>query len=551
MTIKHSYRRTFMRIHPVLFLVFFGLSIGLIAAVQNLNFYHTYSAFYDSMAYLNQLAWVMENTQSEGFWVTVADSYTHSTVFLPWLFGALLSYVAEPSRMLGIAIQMPLIFLQLFTGYRFFLSTGASPWRAAVYALPLIAYPAIFYFNGGLSDLRMDLSQALTYGSFLAALMVARKKDSLKEWVFVGLIISVACLYRATTPVYVVVVLSMTFLLDLQTLGLNRSLRRYSLIGVVVTLLTGWFYLLNYNHLYYYYFIWNTDANAHLPLHESLMHINFIIKHIGIPLLTVLLIAMLITSYNLIKHCQWRLLKLNWVALVGTLVPATYLVFSGAGLNPFVSMVSVPGLILFSLHMAECDNLVTNSHNNQIFPTILSVILIYSIFTSIKNSNREVSTWIPYKQGAAKLIDSVEHDAELKKTDHIMLAFLYLGSVDEAVITNHLIYEEGYKYKKNHTIIKNKTTIEALRYGFGAEAEWKEIPGTTDQEKLNYVTKDALVKANYIIMADEGSDLPSHHRINHYAQNMRSLLENSNAVEKLESGIILSKTEKVTVYRVK
>jgi hypothetical protein len=132
-----------------------------------------------------------------------------------------------------------------------------------------------------------------------------------------------------------------------------------------------------------------------------------------------------------------------------------------------------------------------------------------------------------------------------------MLTFFYLGSVDEAVISNHLIYEEGYKYKKNHTIVKNKVTIKALHYGFGADAEWKEILGKSDQEKLNYVTKDALGKANYIIMADEGSDLPSHHRINNYAQNMRSFLDNSDALEKLQSGIILSKTEKVSVYRVK
>ncbi|HYN55505.1 MAG TPA: hypothetical protein VES38_12465 [Methylotenera sp.] len=540
-----------MRIYPVLFLIFSGLGVGVIAIIQNQNFYSTYSAFYDSMGYFNQLAWVMQSTQDKGFWVAITDSYSHSTVFLPWLFGALLSYVTEPSRILGVAIQMPLIILQLFTGYRFFRSTGASQGRAMVYSLPMITYPALFNFNGGLGDFRMDLSQALAYGSFLAALMVARKRDSLKEWVFVGFIISVACLFRATTPVYVFIVLGTAFFLDLRKLGLTLSLQRYLLIGIVVILLTGWFYLLNYDHLHYYYFVWNTDANARLPLQDSIMHINFVAKHLGLPLLTALFVLMLAAVMRLIKCCRWRSFSFNWVALIGALVPASYLVLSGAGLNPFVSMVAVPGFILFALNVGECTNSTEQTLSNRNLSIILTIALAVSISNSIKDSKKDISNWIPYKNGVAQLLDSIHNDAQSRRLNHIELTFLYLGSVDGAVIKNHLIYEEGYKYLQNRDVNKDKMTVGTLQHGFGAEAEWIKIPGATDQAKLDYVVKDTLEKANYIIMADEDSDLPTHHRVNHYARQMRTILENNNEVEKLESGITLSKTEKVTVYRIK
>lgn len=540
-----------MRIYPVLFLIFYGLSIGLIAILQNQSFYSTYGAFYDSMGYFNQLAWVMQSTQDKGFWPAMEDSFSHSTVFLPWLLGAALSYFTEPYRILGVIIQMPLVMLQLLTGYRFFISTGVSRWRAALYSLPLITYPAIFNFNGGLSDFRMDLSQALAYGSFLAALMVARKRDSLKEWIFVGFIISIACLFRATTPVYIFVVLCAAFFLDLCRLGIVQSLQRYLLVGIVVIVLAGWFYLFNYEYLHYYYFVWNTDANARLPLESSVTHISFILKHIGSPLLIAFLTTLSVAALSLLKNFKKDLFNLNWIALIGTLVPACYLVLSGAGLNPFVSMVAVPGLILFSLHLGESVHTATPTLVNRILSIVIAVALTVSMLTSIKNSKKEISDWIPNKQGVVSLVDSIERDAESNGLDHVMLTFLYLGSVDEAVITNHLIYEERYKYRESGEVNKNRITLGMLKHGFLANADWMKISGNTDQERLDNVLKDSLYKVNYIVMADKGSDLPKHHRINNYAEQVRIFLETSNVVEKLRSGITLSKTEKVTVYRVK
>jgi len=396
----------------------------------------------------------------------------------------------------------------------------------------------------------MDLSQALAYGSFLAVLMVARKRGALREWAFVGVVISIACLIRATTPVYVVVVFGAALLLDVRKVGLRVTLQRYLLAGGVVILLAGWFYLLNYGYLHYYYFIWNTDANARLPLRSSAAHVLFVARHLGIYLMAVLLVLIAAAIPRLVRDWRTHSLRINWIALVGALVPIAYLVLSGAGLNPFVSMVAVPGFILFALDVADCSDAPVQTLANRVAPIILVIAMAASTWTAIADSERNISDWIPDKQGIAHLMDAMDHDSRSRGFDRLRMAFLYLGSVDSAVVTNHLLYEKGYKYRPTRDLYGEGMTIGVIPYGFAAEADWNRIPGATDQRKLEYVVNDALDNADFVVMADADSRLPAHHRINRYAGQLRALLGSSRLVEKLEGGIVLSGTEQVTLYRV-
>jgi hypothetical protein len=503
------------------------------------------------MAYLNQLAIVMERVHTLGFWSAISPSYNQSTVFLPWFFGAFLAYFTEPSRLLGIAIQTPLLALQFMMGYRYFKVTGLSKWYSLLFSIPLISYPAIFSFNGGLNDFRMDLSQALIYGSFLASLMIARKGQKISEWVLVGFIVSLGCLFRATTPVYVFFVLSFTLILDLKRQEIAFTLTRYSILSFVIILLSGWFYLLNFEHLHYYYFVWNTDANANLPIVESIKHLFFIRDHLGYPLIFALVLACLYSFVKLSNNKNLTHINQNYVALFGSLVPILYLVISGSGLNPFVSIIAVPGLILFALSFSQNCRIFEKNITNRFFVVALIFCFTFSIGYAVQNSFKQISIWIPYKSGITQVWQSIKANAKLTGDNNIVISFLYLGSVNDDVVTNHLVYEEGFRLDSKLKLSNNEITVAPLKFKVGALANWINIPGYTDKDKVNYLIGISIAKSDYIVMADEGSDLPEQHIINNYANHIRGFLETSPNVEKIKSHIILSGTEYASIYKIK
>lgn len=534
---------------PVAILILYGLLLALLAMGLNQHFYALHGPFYDSMSYYNQMAMVMQRTQEDGLWSTLKLSTTHTTVFLPWLLAAMLSYVTEPSRLLGVVIQMPLVYLQLFTGYRFFRATGTPALRATLYTLPLVTYAGIFHFNGGLGDFRMDLAQALGYGSFIAALLVARIRNSYAEWAWAGAVLGIVCLYRATTPVYAAMLLALVLLVDMRKLGFSTIAKHYLVLGGTVAALAGWFYLRNFEYLHYYYFVWNTDANASLPLRDSVAHLGYLLRHIGSLLAALGLMAM-VKMFTMTSQSWRERLNVAWVALAGAVVPAAYLVLSGAGTNPFVSMAAVPGLLLFALYTMDAHSTPVRHRANRAADLLLILGLCATCLLTLKNLDGQISTWIPQKQGIEQLIDSIEHDSATHLNDEAKVTSLYLGGVDVTTLTNTLIFDRGYRYDQANAPTKAGSRIQPVTYGFAAEAEWTQIPGATDQEKLSFVTADAMRSADYLIVAEPASELPQHHRVNLYKEQIWNWAESNIALEKIRSGIRLSEIESVTVYRV-
>jgi hypothetical protein len=53
-----------------------------------------------------------------------------------------------------------------------------------------------------------------------------------------------------------------------------------------------------------------------------------------------------------------------------------------------------------------------------------------------------------------------------------------------------------------------------------------------------------------VILPDPGSDLPAHHRINHWVERIRAQLESSGRVSVIDAGIPVALSERVTVYRI-
>src|SRR5207253_169944 len=134
------------------------------------------------------------------------------------------------------------------------------------------------------SDFRMDLSLFFTFA--LAALwyLVAAATGRRRHFALAGAACGVAFLFRATAPVYIAAALAPLVLYDVATGPRRRELLAGCLVaGLTATGMSLWFYVINFGQLYYYYFVWNPDANAHLPLAVSARHFRFVVGHIGLP----------------------------------------------------------------------------------------------------------------------------------------------------------------------------------------------------------------------------------------------------------------------------
>jgi hypothetical protein len=528
-----------------------SMAVFALAVSLNYRFYTTYSGFYDSMSYLNHMAQVMSIARDEGFLEAVNYSRTGSTVFLPWLFSAAFGLFTDLSRVFGVVFQMPFLIIQLVFAYRYFRVVCFSPQLPALlFATILVSYPAVFFYNGGLGDFRMDLSQAFIYGAFLAQVAVARVKGRNGEWFLAGVLVATACLVRATTPVYVLIFMSVLFLVDCRRRGFGNFLVHYIVFGVTVVVISGWYFIGNYEYLHYYYVLWNSDANARLPFTQSVRHVLFLLSHIGLPLLISLLLVFLFQVRSfLIKKRQWRSVAINWVPLVGGLIPLGYLVFSGAGHNPFVSAVAVPGFLMFALAVFRPVSKVSTVNSSSRNVIILLLGLVLSVSLSLKNYESRIADWIPFKSGVEELVDeSITHHLATSKSGPLRMTFLFLGSVDNETVKNHLIFEQGFRYQRNGILVGSDVAFLMYSPELSPDYMWIAEEKSSDQEVLDYVIKDSVANAGYAVVAETGSKLPDHHRINQYSESIIERLDAEPGFEKIAAGIEITNTLSVALY---
>ena len=180
--------------------------------------------------------------------------------------------VVEPSRMVGVWIQTGLLYLFLASLLYFLIRVKRLSVNSALMGcLAFLGTKCLYFSNGGLSDFRMDLSLYLGFGMTCVWYLASMK--SLMRWHFVMLGVSAAicCLFRATAPIYFLFTLCPLYFLEL----IRSDGRKEKLTGIlvsfgVVLVLAGWFYFFNFEFLKFYYFDWNTDANAVSYTHLTL-----------------------------------------------------------------------------------------------------------------------------------------------------------------------------------------------------------------------------------------------------------------------------------------
>lgn len=536
---------------PLYGVVIFGaLFICVFAVALNALFYATRGPFYDSMGYLNHLAVIMNETRTSGFSVAFKNAFSNTTVALPWIQGILLAKFIEPSRQMAVWIQAPWLIIDALCAAFYFRSyVGYSRLLAGSLALLMISFPAIYFFNGGLSDLRVDLLQMLTFGSALAFYLAIRTRDTVWPWVLFGALLAVSCLARATTPVYIVLVFVPFFVADvIKRRSFFGAIKGYAIAASVVTLLAIWFFVKNFEFLRYYYLVWNTDAIARLPLRESYRHIIIVAwQHFGVALtLLMAASAVILIVYDVASRPALVRLRLNWRPLWGGVAPLLYLVSSGAGLNPFVSLVSIPGLLLFAFAPTGLGARL-GAVGQWSMSSLSLIVALNAASNGVVSHTTGVSSWIPMKAGLLELSDIIRKDAG-DKAQELRYQVMYVGSLASPALLNVLAYDNNYTFVNDACVTNGLTKFYSIPGNYSQPTEWVIIPGATDSEKIKVIAAQATAMADYIIFPEPDSVLVPHVPINPHAMEVRRAIMGP-SLRMVGAPVRLSVNESVSVFR--
>jgi hypothetical protein len=533
---------------------------GFYAARLNVDFYKEHTPFFDSCSYTNQLAIIGSKTRSLGFFRAVQDSLSGDegrNVALPYLEVNLLAPFVVPTRAMGVWLQSVWMMALALSLYWYFARYRAlDRWLAILLALPFISFARVYDWNGGLPDFRMDLSLYIFVSLTAVWYLGTYETESRLSWVLAGVSAMLACVARATAPIYLLVMLGPLWLVRLAA---ARGKRRELLLNTLwmclpVAVSAGAFLAYNFKYLYFYYVTWNPDANLHLPWRESSLHLKMAESHVGTVLICCALAAIAI---NVI--CIRQRPRLDWKPIWLALVVPLFLMYRGAGLNPYVSMPAVFGFLLFACLPFE-----------GIQPALRFLWARASIGALLAGGAVACAAAAgqpqPYSgssatsmRGVRKMIDRVSEDARARGLRKIEFIAPELGDYHSCVISNILTYEYGAIPGDGKALYVPGGLVyhfpEELTFMAPDELFWKmKVPGNSDEERLgNVVSMMAAESPDYLLLPDETTLRwlerdRGYYFINRQTRQLRSRLLALNKWVSLGDPIQVDSNERIEVY---
>lgn len=497
---------------PAAALVAFVAAQGLYACWLNHLYYETYGPFYDSMSYTNRMADLLSSAKQQGVLSGIQRAFHFGTVSLPWILTALVSPVAGYSRLLGVGFQemwMLLLAASAFLYMRRF--RGASPWLAALWTVPFLSFMAVYRFNGGVSDFRMDLTLYLLLALASVWYLATYHTESHTPWVLSALFLALSFMNRATAPAYAAVM----FVPILAgrwwaNPGSRRFLARRSLLYLGGGAVLGAIPLAaNWSFLHYYYFVWGKDPTAHLPLAQSARHFIFAAVDIGRWLalagglmFAARLVAWTGSSQNEPRGMARFLHAIDWkIAYLG-LAPALLLTVTGAGMNPFVSMPSVFGFLLFCV--APMRGALSAHRAERIATVGLVLACALNIWNGYADHALPGANKVPMMAALRTGIASMEQDARSRGRNQAEFATAHIVDYDVTALTNVMIYELGAVFEDKTLRMPDGLTFRPTYQFTAARPLDRKTKGTavTEQEKYDYLRNVADQELDYIFLPD-------------------------------------------------
>ena len=536
--------------------VVFCLLVGVWAVAANLELYTHQAPFYDSMSYLQRMHLVMSLAQN-GQWAEAFQfSYgKNTTVFLPHLIAIGCSLFVEPSRSIGVWIQIGELLALLLSVQYFLVSVRkCSAWTALALSVPFLLTLCLYKPHGGLSDYRMDLSLYLMLGVTSVWLLTAISTNRIWHYAVLGVAAAACCLFRATAPVYLILMLGPVALSSL----LFFKQRQHRLVGMGLSVLIAavgslWFYLMNFDYLHYYYAIWNVDAKAQLPLEQSVLHLLFLCQHIGW-----FVVAGLLGLYGLHRFDNvWAQLKgcfkdpLIWFAVWIGIVPVALLVLRGAGLNPFVCMPAIFGVTLAAiLPLTKMKWRFTPPTSSFLVTSVMLVCVCCCVVKGWEKHSLPSQTMAAHQA----VLDCLEQDSQQQRLSAIHATTTFMHQMSNVSLVNTVLFDSEQAAEHPHRLKLGETplTIEST-FQLAAPVEFARVTGESDDEKIDALLQTAGQEINYLIVPDQATcdyiAKQTHPVINHHSQKIRQRVYNSPNWQRVAGSFQISPHETVEVYR--
>ncbi|MDG1875354.1 MAG: hypothetical protein P8J27_15685 [Mariniblastus sp.] len=538
--------------------------LGMFACELNQQLYQHRAPFYDSLSYNEKMFRVMTTGRESGF----ADAmewacFTNNTNCLPFIIGAAIAKLVEPSRLVGVWIQTGLFFSFLVSLLYYLVRIRQlSVQTSLAGCLAFLCARCLFLQNGGLSDFRMDLSLFIGFAMTSVWFLTAMDAPKPKHFLMVGISAAICCLFRATAPIYFL--FSLGPLLAFELLPVDQ--RKQKLMGILiatlaVVLLAGWFFAINFEFLRYYYFEWNTDANAKIPFTDALQHWNTAQGSVGEPLafmiicwgVTALLVTRKSQSIGKWMGTAIRHREVDWrIAWLG-LSPVVLMVARRAGLNPFVSMPAVFGLILF--FTLPCLTQMDRLNDKFLKRFCWGALLVTLVMSSARGWSRHTRVQFDSMGASHQLVETILKDAKAQGLQEVTFSVAQITDLDANILYSTLLFDWPDASAGMEGVTIDGVRIRRIAaFAYPAEADWKRIPGGDDESKIQELVADSDQRVDYLIIADDATaqKIPKtmgHNVVNRHLVRIRELVtQNPNWVP-IQLEIHATKDEFVQVLR--
>jgi hypothetical protein len=184
---------------------------------------------------------------------------------------------------------------------------------------------------------------------------------------------------------------------------------------------------------------------------------------------------------------------------------------SGSGLNPFVSIVGMGGVIFFLLDPVDAPQQPSFSTLSVWLAGALVLVGAFNAIGGVAKNSTEASEWLPRQAGLHQLLQTMTNiAAHSDRPRRFSYAFLYLAGLNRVVVPNTLFFDQQIAFEKNWVAIIGDSRLFGIGLGCDVSTigEWSKLPGATDDEKLASITQSASEKVDFLFAPGPGTQLP-------------------------------------------